>query len=79
MYSHSYHSVYKQVLVLINAMLVFSPVEDAEQKKKRLALMEKLRSKRSTQHRSWTESLKTIRTAVVVSLCLHFLFRCDIY
>lgn len=42
-----------------------SSVEDAEMKKKQLALMEKLRNKRSSQHRSWTESLKSIRTAVV--------------
>ncbi|KAK7498356.1 hypothetical protein BaRGS_00010310 [Batillaria attramentaria] len=40
-------------------------IEDAEMKKKQTALMEKLRNKRSSQHRSWTESLKSIRTAVV--------------
>ncbi|XP_076460954.1 uncharacterized protein LOC143293681 [Babylonia areolata] len=40
--------------------------EDGEAKKKQVALMEKLRSKRSPQHRSWTDSLmKSFRTSVV--------------
>ena len=48
---------------------LFFAVEDDEMKKKQAAVMERLRSKRSSQHRSWTDSLmKSIRTTVVVSV-----------